>query len=238
MKFLRGLANSRESNSLASRLRRRRFLLFESLIATVSRPIRILDLGGTENFWQQMGFLDHQEVSILLINIDDMGRIKASNVETLVGDARDLSQFEDDEFDIVFSNSVIEHVGGLDDQKRMADEIRRVGKRYFVQTPNRYFPIEPHFLFPFFQFLPRGLQVFLVSNFEIGWAGKAPSREDAERRVSSCQLLSQREIRWLFPGGKLYKERFLGLTKSFIVYDRWESTEGTSFGSIEMPSQP
>ena len=60
--------------------------------------------------------------------------------------------FKDKSFDAVFSNSVIEHVGTFEDQKMMANEVIRVTNFYFIQTPNLYFPIEPHFLVPFFQF--------------------------------------------------------------------------------------
>jgi 2-polyprenyl-3-methyl-5-hydroxy-6-metoxy-1,4-benzoquinol methylase len=73
-----------------------------------------------------------------------------------------MPQFQNDEFDIVFSNSVIEHVGSYEEQNLMASEVRRVGKRYFIQTPNLFFPIEPHFLFPFFQFLPLDYRVTLI----------------------------------------------------------------------------
>ncbi len=62
--------------------------------------------------------------------------------------------FGDREFDIAFSNSVIEHVPP-ELQAAFAAEVSRVADRYFVQTPNRYFPIEPHYQLPLFQFLPR-----------------------------------------------------------------------------------
>ena len=71
-----------------------------------------------------------------------------------VGDAVDMPGISDGAFDVVFSNSVIEHVETYENQRRMAAEIRRVGRRYFVQTPNRHFPLEPHFLVPGFQLLP------------------------------------------------------------------------------------
>lgn len=87
----------------------------------------------------------------------------------MAGDARDLTAFGDKEFDIVFSHSVIEHVGGFEDQRRMANEIKRVGKRYFLQTQNRFFTMETHFLVPMFQFFPVWLKVLLISHFDLGW---------------------------------------------------------------------
>lgn len=220
MKFLRALADPRRSGSLGVWLRRRRFAFFQSLLMDVPRPLRVLDVGGTENFWVQMGFVD-RDVEIHLLNLTETPETTHPNIRTSVGDARDLSQFLDDDFDVVFSNSVIEHVGSFEDQQRMANEIRRVGKRYFVQTPNRYFPIEPHFIFPFFQFLPTRIQIFVVMNLSIGWAGRSPTREAALARVSSVDLLSRSRLQRLFPNTKLYRERVFGLTKSFTVYGGW-----------------
>jgi hypothetical protein len=127
-------------------------------------------------------------------------------------------------FDVVFSNSVIEHLGPrFADQKRMADEIRRVGKRYFVQTPNRYFPLEPHFLTPGFQFYPLDLRVWLVSNFNVGWYKRIPDKAKARREVESISLLSRDGVRRLFPGGRIYAEKIAGLTKSFVAYGGWDN---------------
>jgi hypothetical protein len=132
-----------------------------------------------------------------------------------------MEQFGQSEFDVVFSNSVIEHVGTYPDQMRMADEVRRVGKRYFIQTPNRFFPIEPHFLLPFFQFLPLELRAQLLSRFDLGWMQKTPDLEAARETVDSIRLLSRADLQTLFPEASLYAERFLGLTKSFVAYHGW-----------------
>lgn len=94
-----------------------------------------------------------------------------------------MSLFRNEEFDVVFSNSVIEHLGEYPQQRRMADEVRRAGKRYFLQTPNRYFPLEPHFFFPFFQFLPVSVRVWLLSRFHLGWHKRGLDRRTAERIV-------------------------------------------------------
>ena len=69
------------------------------------------------------------------------------------GDALSLP-FGDGSFDVVFSNAVIEHVGRRDAQQRFVDEILRVGRRAFVATPNRWFPIEVHTRAPLVHWLP------------------------------------------------------------------------------------
>lgn len=113
--------------------------------------------------------------------------------------------------------------GDFEGQRRMAAEIRRVGERYFVQTPNRYFPIEPHFLFPGYQFLPFEARVFLVRHFELGWVGRIPDPVQAAKTVGAIRLLDRAELETLFPRARIYRERFCGLTKSFIVYGGWET---------------
>jgi SAM-dependent methyltransferase len=125
--------------------------------------------------------------------------------------------FHDCQFDIVYSNSVIEHVGAIDQMVRMASEVRRVGRRYFVQTPYRYFPVEPHFVFPMFQFLPLSIRTLLVQNFNLGWIARQPDRKQAANEVRSINLLSRRELQSLFPDGQMMEERLLGLTKSLII---------------------
>jgi hypothetical protein len=132
-----------------------------------------------------------------------------------------MSGIADRQYDVVFSNSTIEHVGTWDDQKRAAAEIRRVGKRYFVQTPNRYFPIEPHFLVPGFQFLPVWLRAGLLSRTRLGWMPRAPDYMSARAEVEQIRLLTRREMCVLFPGASLHIERFGLLAKSFVCHDGW-----------------
>lgn len=221
MKFLVKHADVRERDSLATRLRQKRFELFNSLITPLPRPLRILDVGGTQLFWERMGFLGQADVEIVLLNVSLM-KVSRPNVRSVIGDARAMPEFEDKEFDIVFSNSVIEHVGDYGQQRQMADEVRRVGKRYFVQTPNRFFPMEPHFLFPFFQFLPLPMRVFLIRHFNLGWYKRITERDKAVAAATEITLLSGRKFRNLFPDAKMHKEKFCGLTKSFIVCGGWD----------------
>jgi SAM-dependent methyltransferase len=126
-----------------------------------------------------------------------------SNVHAfVVGDACAMP-FGDREFDVVFSNSVIEHIA-RERRHAMANEIRRVGRRYFVQTPNRWFPLEPHYMIPFFQFFPRRLRHYYDRRFH----------------DDQIDLLSARELRQLFSDADIYRERFLGLTKSLFAVRR------------------
>jgi hypothetical protein len=213
----RKLADNREGDSLATALRKKRFGIFLEMIASLRKPIRILDVGGTAKFWEMMDFVGVEGVEIVLVNLEPTD-VRHRGMTAIAGDARDLSGLRDREFDVVFSNSVIEHVGGYRDQQRMAAEVQRVGRRYFVQTPNRYFPIEPHFVFPLFQFLPIAARVELLRRFDLGWHRRTPDRDEARRTVSAIRLLSEREMRELFPRGRLHSEKLFGLTKSFIAY--------------------
>ena len=221
MRFLVKHADGRDSDPLASRLRQKRFALFNSLIKPLFRLLRILDVGGTQVFWERVGFLEQPDVEIVLLNVS-LIKVTHPNVRSVIGDARTMPQFEDKEFDIVFSNSVIEHVGDYEQQRQMADEVRRVGKRYFVQTPNRFFPIEPHFLFPFFQFLPLPIKVFLITHFNLGWHKRTTDKDKASELATEITLLSDSKSSNLFLDATMHKEKFFGLTKSFIVCGGWD----------------
>lgn len=204
----------------ARKMRKKRIALFTSLISRLPRPLHILDVGGEQRFWEIVGLV-HEDAKILLYNITP-STVSYPTLVSMVGDARNMREFKDDQFQIVFSNSVIEHVGTYDQQRQMAEEVQRVGERYYVQTPNRFFPMEPHFLFPFFQFLPASLKVFLVTHCNVGWRGKIPDKQEALRAVQEIRLLTEKELRTLFPGATICKERLFGLTKSFVVYKGWE----------------
>lgn len=205
-------------------MRRRRFSFFLSLLSEVKRPVHILDVGGTPEFWQLMGLSELNDVRITILNLQ-AHPVSGPLFDSVAGDARDLGRYADGSFDVVFSNSVIEHLGPhFSDQKLMAKEIERVGQRYFVQTPNRYFPLEPHFLVPGFQFMPVWLRTWMVSSFDVGWYKRIPDRANARREVESVSLLSRKQLRSLFPYAGIYEETVLGFTKSFVAFSGWEAT--------------
>jgi hypothetical protein len=219
--LIKGLADNSSEESLATRMRRARFTLFLSLLNRLEGHLEILDIGGTQEFWSLMTAGDPGDVRVTLLNIEHQ-HVSSSRFVSAVGDARSMPQYQNKSFDVVFSNSVIEHVGSYDEQRRMAKEVERVAKRYFVQTPNKCFPLEPHFLFPFFQYLPSGVRAQMVHRFDVGWYKRIPSIEKAKEEVDSIQLLTKRKFADLFPGGTIYEEKILGLTKSFVAYRGWE----------------
>ena len=205
--------------SLNQKFREKRFLFFFSLLNKIDtdQPINILDIGGTEIYWQRMNFTDKKNIRITLLNLENEP-VKSMNITSIKGNACNLSLFKDKHFDIVFSNSVVEHLFTLENQKKMAEEAMRVGKNYYIQTPNYYFPIEPHWLFPFFQFLPVKVRVFLTKNFDLGNYKKSRNIADAHERVMEIKLLTVNKMKKIFPNGKVYRERFLGLVKSITMY--------------------
>lgn len=133
------------------------------------------------------------------------------------GDGRCLP-FGEQTFDIVFSNSVIEHVDSFDEQRKFAEEIRRVGRTYWVQTPNKWFFIEPHLITPFIHYLPLGLQKKLLRYFTIWGLVTKPSRDQIDIFLRTTRLLTEKELKQFFPDGTLYREKFFLFTKSFVVY--------------------
>ena len=189
------------------------------MIGTTPGRLTVLDIGGQPQYWEMMTASTSlpQDLQVTLLNVEAHA-VSQPNFTSLVGDGRAMPQFADQQFDVVFSNSTIEHVGDFHDQQRMATEVRRIGRQYYVQTPNRYFPIEPHFVFPFFQFLPIALRVWLVQHFDLGWYRKLPKRQDAEREVTSIRLLKRKEVMELFPEATIFEEKYCGLVKSFVAY--------------------
>lgn len=218
--MLKKIADNRNEQSLAVQLRRKRFAFFNSLLSHVNRPVHILDIGGTQAYWKMMEIGKDDQVFITLLNLNE-DKITMPNMTSIVGDARQIDA-EDSAFDVVFSNSVIEHVGTYADQLQMAKETMRVGKRYFIQTPNKYFPIEPHFLFPFFQFLPIAVRVALLQRFRLGWFPRESNLGKARRIVESIRLLDKGDFVKLFPTASIYEEKILGITKSFVAYEGWD----------------
>ena len=210
-------ADNRDPNSWASEMRRRRVKLFCDLLVGARAPLRILDVGGTVEFWKQNASELPERCEITLLNLTETSTEGVPNLRSIAGDARKMAMFSNDSFDVAFSNSVIEHVGTFYDQMAMAKEIQRVAKTYFVQTPNRYFPIEPHFVFPLWQFLPLCFRAWMLRRTKLGWMQKQPDYFRARAEVEQIRLLSEKDLKALFPEAKIHHEKIGPCVKSLIA---------------------
>jgi SAM-dependent methyltransferase len=201
--------------------RKKRMRRFGSVFS-FSRAPRILDVGGTAEIWALLPLPEASRV--VLLNMPRAGarpESEAIGLEYVHGDGCQLP-FGDKAFDVVFSNSVIEHVGGPEAQERFAREVARAGRGYWVQTPNRYFPIETHLLTPMVHLLPRGWRAFIVRRFTVWqWIHRPAADEKRfyiEHFISDIRLLSAEDMQRLFPDAVILRERFLGFTKSLIAF--------------------
>lgn len=178
---------------------------------------RVLDVGGTEYNW----LLLPEVPRVTLINLRrDVCRPSRGEFRVVAGDGCRLP-FADGSFDLVFSNSVIEHVGGPEEQRRFADEIARVGRRYWVQTPDRTFPVEPHLLTPGLHFLPPKARARAARCFTIWSLVERPSPDRWEFYIHHCteqlRLLGRDEFQQLFPAAEIRRERLFGKSRALIA---------------------
>lgn len=186
---------------------------------------RILDVGGTPDCWRWLAVAPR----LVFLNTPRARQEVGSGVEWVAGDGRRLP-FADHSFDIVFSNSVIEHVGDQQSQRRFAQEVMRVGRAYWVQTPNRWFPVEQHLLTPIIHWLPAKWQKVLVPRVAVWrWLVRiTPDRRRfyLEHYLNEVKLLGARELRELFPQARVIRERFCGWTKSLVAFEQSRDRPG------------
>jgi SAM-dependent methyltransferase len=195
---------------LSPRFRAKRMNRFAEEFRIESQT-RVLDVGGSHHIWTLLPV--RPRVVLLNLSADDERGHGFTNV---LGDARRLP-FKDHAFDLIFSNSLIEHLYTLDQQQQFADECRRVAARYYIQVPNQRFFIEPHLLTPFIHWLPKRAQVRLMRNFTVHGLITRPGRTDCQQFVKEVRLLTRRDLRRLFPEAEIWSERVLGMSKSLMA---------------------
>jgi hypothetical protein len=198
---------------------------------------RVLDVGGRPAIWNLLK--EHYNIEpkqLTLLNVagdverfdDGDGGVctggsdpNAVDYEAVVGNGCDIP-FADGSFDLTFSNSVIEHVGDEANTLKFAQECKRVGQRVYIQTPNRWFPMEPHFVTLFIHWLPRSLYrkvAFLSLYYALFSWRSATMKNTFYEEFDSIRLLTRSQLKRLFPNKRIGREQVLGLTKSFIVLD-------------------
>ena len=153
-----------EDNSLAERMRRRRWsLILEHVPRLVD--LQVVDLGGTAVWWSRAPIRPRH---VAVVNLHEAGK-SSPGVTAIEGDALHADELlRGEDFDLVFSNSLIEHLGGHGPRSRLAEVVASLAPAYLVQTPYRYFPVEPHWMFPGFQFLPVSARSYLAPRWPLG----------------------------------------------------------------------
>jgi len=192
--FIRDIfKSSDELESWGNRFRNKRFEFLREKLEGLPKPVNILDIGGLESFWTNRGYGNNPDYRITILNLEK-GETSFSNFTRIAGDAVDLNEISDQEFDVAFSNSVIEHLYTKENQIRMATEIKRVGKYHFIQTPNKYFFVEPHYVLPFFDFLPATAKYFILTKTKLSRL-KRWNYADAKQYITEIRLLSFSEFK-------------------------------------------
>lgn len=234
--MLETISIAKNPASIAATMRHKRMALFQRLVSQVcpvNAGLRILDMGGTPRYWLTFApeIVQYHNITIVnakKINVAELAVMAAKsppinmhtlNMTCIEGDACALPQFKANAFDIVFSNSVIEHVGDLARQQAMANEVRRLAPAYFVQTPNYWFPMEPHMLVPGFQWMPIWLRIAILRYTPLARQKFRPAHI-ARKHATRIRLLSRYDLRYLFPEADIVPERWHGLAKSWIAIHR------------------
>ncbi|WP_445163781.1 methyltransferase domain-containing protein [Mycobacterium sp. Dal123C01] len=211
--WLRDVATDVNSErSLSGRARARRWQHLIEAFPSFS-DMRVLDLGGTPESWQ---LAPVRPKALTTVNLEPL-ESWSPQITAIQGNACDLpNSVARDHFDLVFSNSVLEHVGGHVGRQRLVDNVHSLADRHWVQTPYRYFPIEPHWLFPGLQWLPYEARVQVSLRWNRGHI-RTHTRAEAQDQVDEIDLLGISQMRRYFPASVIWYERFAGLIKSLVA---------------------
>ena len=207
--------------SKLSQISRARKLNLFNHIMSPAKNMKLLDVGaqidpdGNEEHQLIDKYLWKNNFSVVNISAEHVSAIKKRypEVDAVVCDACELP-WPDKSFDVVYSNAVIEHLGSFERQKIMAAEIMRVGKRWFVTTPNRWFPFEFHMRLPLVTWLP-GKSYLRIGNI-ISYNHLRGKYMIGGKR-SDLRLMSAGELEKCFPGSKIIKQRVTFMAETLIV---------------------
>lgn len=223
MKLIHALQDNTDPNSLVSRFRRARSRRIVALIQDIHArqgKVDIIDLGGEANYWHlfDRDLLSRCKVHITLVNPGGVDDVWDDTLFSVVdADATHLPQYGDNSFDLVHSNSVIEHVGDWVRMEAFAKECARLAPHYYVQTPNFWFPVEPHFSSLFFHWRSEQSRARALMRRAHGFSQQAPDVGAAMRDVQHARLLDKTQFRYLYGDATHHDEKVGPLTKSLIA---------------------
>ena len=174
----------------------------------------VIDLGGEPETWIQSP-LHPKHVHV--VNIETLPTDVPDWIEVDFGDACGLpEQIARRRYDLVFSNSVLEHVGGHERRLRFAETVSELAPQHWVQTPYRYFPVEPHWVAPGMQYLPVRVRASMAQWWPLANV-KSKDLREALGGVLWTELVDKTQMRYYFPESQVVTERFMGLPKSLIA---------------------
>jgi hypothetical protein len=197
--------------SLSARARRKRWEKFALSFPDI-KEMCVLDLGGTPNFWSNAPDVPAHVTAVNIAPLDGSERIDAVQGDACNPPASVINAA----YDLVVSNSLIEHVGGHAQRARLAEVIHEAADRHWVQTPYRYFPIEPHWLAPGIQFLPFEAKVRATMMWRFG-NRFTTDRKIAISSVNEIELIGLTQMREYYPNSTIWCERMAGLIKSMVA---------------------
>lgn len=212
-RLTRFIADPDSANSLSARARAGRWREFERRFPEIGE-MSVLDLGGTAAYWLSAPV---RPAALTLLNLFPQEPPPWPNSRAIVGSACERSpEVAGETFDLVVCNSVIGSVGGHEMRRRLAEVVLESGRHHWVQTPNRYFPLDPFFLFPFFPALPYRARLAVSRHWPLGQR-QAESPDAAHEHVLTIEYLTASELAHYFPGSEIWRERLSGFTKSLVA---------------------
>jgi hypothetical protein len=201
--------------SLGQRRRARRWEWLRDAFPDI-RSMSVIDLGGTAEAWLRAPV---RPALVHIVNLEPQPEDPpAPWIRADEADACDLpAHISNGRYDLVYSNSVIEHVGGHSQRVRFAEAVHKLADRHWVQTPYRYFPIEPHWMVPGMQFMPSTVRAELARRWPLSY-GRGKPRQAMLTKVLRVELLDRTQFRYYFPDSLMRTETILGVPKSLIAY--------------------
>lgn len=217
----RKVCNYQSPESIGSRFRNKRSAMIKQMIEEIYGKhgrVLIVDVGGSEQYWRFLSqpYMDANKIWITIVNLNKGDVFDKKHFNYCQGNGIKMPMFPDNFFHLAHSNSVIEHLQPYE-QIMFAHEINRIADSYYVQTPNFWFPVEPHFMCPIFHWLHVNLRTTILTLTSLGQYERQDKFLDALEIVYKINLLDKRRMGWIFPGAKIVHEKMIGLTKSLIA---------------------
>jgi hypothetical protein len=201
-------------DSFGARRRARRWAWLTQTFPDLAQ-MSVIDLGGRLDTWERAPV---RAKFVHVVNLESATGPVPDWARVEHGDACALPpHIARQRFDLVFSNSVIEHVGGHERRLRFAESVHKLADAHWVQTPYRYFPVEPHWVAPALQHLPLAVRASLAHRWPLQHT-RAAKREDTLQSLMWTELLDRTQMRHYFPDSVIRAERVAGLTKSLIAF--------------------